>query len=386
MQDYREPGERYSKKNLKIVVDLLFIVPGRNRGTQTYVDNLLPKLNSLPTANVVCLTNRFNHAYYKDELMLSCQLTPVSGGNRLLRLMYQQFIVPHIAKLLGADVLFCPGNLSPVFSIVPTVITVHDTNFRDLSVMHLGTRLVYNALLPRMVRSASKIITCSQFSKGRIVSHLKGVADKINIVYLGPIPTDAMVTDDDWSAIKRKYGIIGDVFLSISSGRPHKNIYRLVQGFMGMKKILPGNHQLVLVGHELDDETRTFLERNAFSDFVIATGYVSESEKFLFLKNSLAYFFPSLYEGFGLPVLEAQSFGLPLAASEYGSLPEVCGQGASYFDAMSVNSITNAFVDLCKDTELRERLIRKGYENLSRFSWRSTATETLEVLGSVAQQ
>ena len=129
---------------------------------------------------------------------------------------------------------------------------------------------------------------------------------------------------------------------------------------------------------------KTYLERAGLGDAVIATGFISHGEKIAFLRNSLAYFFPSLYEGFGLPALEAQSCGLPLAASRYGSLPEVCGPGALYFDALSVDSIAKAFLELRQDGELRARLVREGYANLARFSWRRAAQETLAVLQAAA--
>ena len=117
---------------------------------------------------------------------------------------------------------------------------------------------------------------------------------------------------------------------------------------------------------------------------MVATGFISEAEKIAFLRNGLAYFFPSLYEGFGLPALEAQSCGLPLAASRYGSLPEVCGQGAVYFDAMSVESIADTFLELRDDGELRDILIQAGFANIQRFSWQRAAQETRAILQAAA--
>ena len=372
---------------MKVIVDLLSIIPGRNRGTQTYVDSLLPELYVLPDIDIVCLTNKLNHDYYRTKLQFQCQLTPINGANRLFRTLYQQIAMSSAAKLAGGDVLFCPAYLSPVFRALPTVVVLHDMNFRDIpESVPMGVRLTYNIVVPRAVRSASRIITVSQFSKERIIDQLGDIGGKVVVVHEGPLASLCKNAEVDWSLLAKKYSIRGEYFLSISSGAPHKNLKRLVQGFVEMKKQSLGEQQLVLIGHELDGDIRAYLEDQGYPDDLVATGFVSEEEKVSFLKNSIAYFFPSLYEGFGLPALEAHSCGLPLAASRYASLPEVCGRGAIYFDAMSVESIQNTFLDLCKNTDLRRHLVQAGYDNLSRFSWQRAATETLEVLRSAVER
>ena len=370
-----------------ITVDLLSIIPGKNRGTQTYVDSLLPELDALPSVEVVCLTNQLNHQYYSNQLHLRCQLTPLGGSNRVLRVLYRQLAISSVAKRAGGDVLFCPTYLSPVFLALPTVIVLHDMNFRDIpdSVPPL-VRLAYNMIVPQAVRTASKVITVSEFSKGRIMAELGDICDKLVVVHEGPLASLDIGEEVDWHCLKKKYSIRGECFLSVSSGAPHKNLRRLVQGFIEMKKRTAGDQQLVLVGHALDEDTRDYLEDEGSHDDVVATGFVSEAEKISFMKNSIAYFFPSLYEGFGLPVLEAQSCGLPVAASTYGSLPEVCGRGAMFFDSMSLESIANAFLELCENKRLRQQLIEAGYLNLSRFSWQRAANETLAVLRSAVEE
>ena len=365
---------------MRIAVDLLFVVPGRNRGTQTYVDSLLPELAKLPGVDLVCMTNGRNHRYYAEEVGLPCRAAPVSGDRRPLRALYQQFLMCAAAKRLGGDALFCPGYLAPAFPTLPTVVALHDLNFRDIpETVPVGRRLLYNIVAPAAVRRAAAVITVSSFSKERIVQGLGCAGDKIVVVPEGPLANGAG-TVADWATVKAKYGVRGDYFLSVSSGDPHKNIRRLAQGFVAAQRRAPGGEQLVLVGHRLDGELEAWLSREGFGDAVVATGYVSEAEKVAFLRHGIAYFFPSLYEGFGLPALEAQSCGLPLAASRYGSLPEVCGEGAVYFDAMSVESIADIFLKLRDDSGLRDRLIEAGYANIQRFSWRRAAQDTLVVL------
>ncbi len=371
---------------MRIVVDLLFVVPGRNRGTEVYVNSLLPELHGISGHDIVCLTNKSNHSRYEDELGFQCRLTPVGGSNRTFRVSYQQLFSSSAAKELGGDVLFCPGYLSPVRPALPTVVVMPDMNFRDIpKTVSAGRRLLYNIAIPRAFRSASAVIAISLFGKERIENALGHDGHKVVVVHAGPLANRG-TRGDDWSDVKRKHGVRGECFLSISSGEAHKNIDRLVRGFVEAKRRSPGGEQLVLVGHDLDDGLRSYLDREGFRDAVVATGYVPETEKIAFLRNSIAYFFPSLYEGFGLPALEAQSCGLPLAASRCGSLPEVCGAGAMYFDAKSVEGIADTFLEIREDEELRARLIRAGYDNVARFSWKRAAEETLAVLeGAVAR-
>ena len=370
---------------MRIVVDLLFVVPGRNRGTQTYVDSLLPELAALPGADLVCLTNGRNHRYYAVEVGLPCRATPVGGARRPLRVLYQQLLLCRAAKRLRGDALFCPGYLAPAFPTLPTAVALHDLNFRDIpETVPAGRRLLYNIVAPAAVRRAAAVITVSEFSKERIARGLGCAGDKIVVVPEGPL-AEREATAADWPAVRAKYGVRGDYFLSISSGDRHKNIRRLAQGFVAAQRRAPGGEQLVLVGHRLDAELAAWLGREGFGEAVVATGYVSAAEKAAFLRNGLAYFFPSLYEGFGLPALEAQSCGLPLAASRYGSLPEVCGEGAVYFDAMSVASIADTFLKLRDDGGLRDSLIQAGYANIRRFSWRRAARETLAALRAVVE-
>ena len=374
---------------MNIIVDLLFIVPGKNRGTQTYVDSLLTALYDAADTNIMCLTNRSNHGYYNDSLGFQCHLTPVDGRNRLTRGIYQQTIMSFTARSAGGDVLFCPGYLSPIFSVLPTVVVLHDVNFRDIPKLvpsavqwAYNRRWAYNMIVPLAVRSASRVITASQFSKERIIAELDLPDDKVVVIHEGPLLNPGHTAENMWPAIKQKYSITGECFLSISSGLPQKNLNRLVHGFIEMKKKSRGHWQLALVGCELDDEIEAYLEREGYREDVVATGFVSDSEKAAFLNNSTAYVFPSLYEGFGLPALEAQSFGLPLAASRFGSLPEICGDGAIYFDALSIESIADTMLELSESEELRDNLIQAGYENVTRFSWQSAAKETLSVLRS----
>lgn len=371
---------------MKIVIDLLFIVPCKNRGTQTYVDSLLAELTRLDGLELVCLTNKLNHAHYTG-LGLNCHLTPVHGGRTITRVLYQQCFSSWLARRLGGDILFCPGYLSPMLPVLRTVPVLHDMNYKDIAgAVSTLMKLAYSIIVPIALRTATQVITVSHFSKTRIVE-LLGIRDEhISVVHEGPLAATVPANSPDWESLQKKYSLVADCFLSVSSGAPHKNIVRLVQGFLSMKKKTGSDVQLVMLGHSLSQEVEALLRDYGPSHGVVSTGYVPEAEKVAFFRHSLAYVFPSLYEGFGLPVLEAQSCGLPLAASRYASLPEVAGEGALYFDALDPQSIAQALEQLYLDSALRERLSAAGYENVAQFSWKRAAEETRAVLLEAARR
>lgn len=368
---------------MKVVVDLLFIIPGKNRGTQTYVDSLLAELTRLKGIEIICLTNKANHTYY-EKFGYDCRRTAISGKNRVLRILYQQLFVSRIAQRLGADVLFCPGYLSPMFPRLPMVPVIHDMNYRDIpESIAFFNRKAYEVIVPRSSRAAAKVITVSHFSKERIVTLLGLNEEAVTVVHEGPLAVSTTGNQTDWETFRAKHAIESECFLSICSGALHKNVERLVDGFLLMREKTGANVNLVLVGHSLSESVMKKLEGTAADHGVVVTGFISDEEKVVLLKNSLAYIFPSLYEGFGLPALEAHSCGLPLAASRYGSLPEVCGDAALYFDAMDIRSIADAMQTLYTDKALREKLKEAGYRNVQRFCWKRAAEETRAVLTSV---
>jgi glycosyltransferase involved in cell wall biosynthesis len=367
---------------MKIIVDLLFIIPGKNRGTQTYVDSLLAELSRLDGVEVVCLTNSINHEYYVS-LGFFCHRTMIKGKNRFLRIIYQQLLSSVVARRLSGDVLFCPGYLSPIMPLVPTIPVVHDMNYRDIpGSVSFPVRFAYSCIAPIAMRTAACVVAVSDFSKGRIVDLLGLEQKHVVVVHEGPLTSVDSCRDENWVTVKDQYSITSDFFLSVSSGLPHKNLKRLIEGFLLMKQNTASDVHLVLIGHALSAEMLALLADAGDGHGVVATGFVSEETKLLFFKHSLGYFFPSVYEGFGLPVLEAQICGIPLASSTSASLPEVAGEGALYFDPLSVESIASAFQELYEDSELRCHLVEKGYSNVARFSWMRAAEELHQVFCS----
>ena len=362
-----------------ILVDCLFIVPGKNRGTQTYLDSLLRYMVRDSRITLLCVVNKLNAEHYAEIVGDNLVRLPIKGESTVIRGLFQQLVLPILALTKKADVLFCPGYLSPIIAMKPTIPVIHDMNFFDQDVgMGRLVQLMYKWILPFSTRSAQTVMTVSEFSKTRLVDVLGLAPSKVAAVHEGPM--DAVESMANFKPVECDLSTRHPFFLSVSSGAPHKNVFRLLQAFRLFLQQSNLKYQLVFIGHSATDEMQSEFADLIQSDSIIFTGYVSEEIKMAYFHNAYAYVFPSLYEGFGLPALEAQSASLPLLCSKFASLPEVAGEGALYFDAEDVSSIADALSQIADNESLRAELVSKGRGNLKRFSWEKCAKETVDLL------
>jgi glycosyltransferase involved in cell wall biosynthesis len=196
------------------------------------------------------------------------------------------------------------------------------------------------------------------------------------VTLLGPRWKDKFISQDVVSKVKSSYGISGPYLIAFGGGALHKNIPRLLQAFEELKKELP--HKLVLIGHLPHN-----VNLRVMSEDIIATGYVPAEHVLPLLSGAELFVLPSLYEGFGLPVLEAQQAGVPVVCSTAGSLPEVAGEAAVFFNPNSIADMAEKIAALASNPALRTELRQKGLANIRRFSWEQTARETLTVYAQV---
>lgn len=370
-------------RKMHIVADLSFIKPGINGGTQTYVDNLLPEMHDRYASRLTCLTTSTNHGHY-ESLALDCHKMEISSHNRLSRFLLYQKDFNRILRMLRCDVLFCPGNIMPLIREFPTVVTIHDMNHKDIAeYLPILRAWSYSLLLPLSAKLSNGIITPSCFSKERIEKHLAISSEKIHVIHHGISPPDAKFPENDWRHVKKKYDIKDHFICTINTGSPHKNTERLVRAFAALRHGDTSISQLVVMGHHFDGNLNRYIKNNNMRKHVISTGRIDDSERDAILRNSRAYIHPSLYEGFGFPLLEAQRLGVPVACSSTGSLPEICAGSAIYFDPLSRSDMTRTISAIVADDVLRRSLIERGYDNIKRFSWKKAAEETMDVLYDV---
>ncbi|MFN2603836.1 MAG: glycosyltransferase family 4 protein [Gemmatimonadaceae bacterium] len=363
-----------------IALNLLYLIPGVVGGTETYATSLIHALAKVDGEN--------DYVVFVNKGAADLEVTP--GPNfhrvvcpfialrRVVRYGWEQAVFPFQLRHRRPDLLHSLGYVSPLAGPGPQVVTVPDLNYIRHQGRHTAAgRRVLRFFVEQTVKRADHVITISEFSRDEIVRNLEIPEDKVTVTHLaGRDSLNGAGGDENVPAIPPPY------IMAFSSLSAHKNLPRLVAAFHKIIDVVP--HSLVLVGHMPENpEFRAELE-GAIGDRVKFTGYVPDDQVESLMKNASLFAFPSLYEGFGLPILDAQHAGVPVTCSSVAALPEVAGDGAYLFDPLSVDEMADALKACLVDLDLRSSLIEKGFRNAARFSWDKTARETLAVYSAVA--
>ena len=283
------------------------------------------------------------------------------------------------------DVLFVPAHVLPLVHPRSSVVTVHDLGYLYYPEAHrTGARRYLDWSTGWNARHALLVLADSEATRADLVRAYGVNPDRVHVVYLG----HQMAARDDRTANGDLPGPSGRYLLYVGTLQPRKNLQRVVAAFARLAGTPPfAGVNLVLAGRTgwLSEGIFSEVERFGLRDRVLFPGYVADADLPALYRNALAYVFPSLYEGFGLPVLEAQGYGVPVMTSNNSSLPEVAGDAALLVDPHDVDAIADAMYRLATDEALRQELIRRGAENVRRFSWEKCARETLEVLLEAAR-
>jgi glycosyltransferase involved in cell wall biosynthesis len=290
------------------------------------------------------------------------------------------------------NVLFVPAHVLPIYCPVPAVVTVHDLGYVHYPETHRAAdRWYLDWTTRRHTRVASHLVADSLATRNDLVERYGADARRITVVYLGWDRNLSSVKDPaQLHQLKARYNIKGEYLLYLGTLHPRKNLVRLVDAYhQAIASLNPATQvpQLVIAGQKgwLYDEIYARVQHLALEDQIIFTGYVSEEVKPVLLSGALAYLYPSLYEGFGLPVLEAMACGTPVLTSTASSLPEVAGEAAVLVDPQRPADIARGIIALISDADLREKLIEQGYRQIRKFSWDRAATQILELLEAMAR-
>lgn len=289
------------------------------------------------------------------------------------------------------DVFFSTTHYAPRFSPMPTAVAV-----MDLSYLYFPHLFKYSDLYQLKqwtgysVKHAKKVFTISRASKNDIITAYNVSEEKVVVTYPGvkaAVEVESQKIDMD--AIRKQYGIKAEYILFVGTLQPRKNIVRLVEAFSLLKsKKENKNLQLVIVGKKgwLYDDILKAPSKFHVKDDVLFLDFIGDEELPSLYKNALFFILPSLYEGFGLPVLEAMINECPVIISNVSSLPEAGGDAALYVDPENVKDIAEKMGTLLSNPVLREDLIQKGLKQVKKFSWEKTAKQTLSVLQSIVDE
>ena len=233
------------------------------------------------------------------------------------------------------------------------------------------------------VRRAGALIAISEATRDGVVERLPAAATKMHAI---PLAADARFAEDpgDCPAVRERHGLRRPYVLVAGTVEPRKNLPRAIEAFAGLPAELRDAHDLVLAGARGWATDATFAAVAEHSDRVRTLGFVEDDELVCLYREATVFLYPSLYEGFGLPVLEAMLAGAPVLTSNVSSLPEVGGDAAAYADPLDVAAIRNELAALLSDRERRVSMAERGRERAGRFSWKATAERTVEVLERIA--
>lgn len=303
----------------------------------------------------------------------------------------EQWQFPQILKKYNLDLVHFPHFNVPISWKGKFIVTIH-----DLILFHYPTRrastlsplfyflkkTAYKKVIRNAVQKAWKIIAVSKHTKEDIVEHFRVPEEKIFVTYEA-VDIASTPAKDTAGNILKKYGIIKPYILYVGNAYPHKNLERLVLVFREIVRKHPHLH-LVLVGKEdyFYKRLKKFVRNNWVKQTIFAD-FVPDEDLGSVYREALLYVFPSLYEGFGLPPLEAMARNLPVVSSNTSCLPEVLGEAAYYFNPNALGEMAEAIEKAATDNELREKLIAAGQKQIKKYSWEKMARETLEIYRNV---
>lgn len=373
-----------------IGIDASRALRARRTGTERYALEIIINLLQLPAAA--------EHSW-----RLYCDATPApaffelddgrSAGNVQVRVLPSRRLWTHrtLAREVLADspdVLFVPAHVIPFVlppsRLPPAVVTIHDLGYRLFPQAHTRAQRWYLDWSTRWSTSIARRVIAISRATAQDLTHFYGVdRRKIDVIYEATVPPAPQIGGPAAPLpLGRPYALF------VGTIQPRKNLVRLAQAYASLLRTHNVEWDLVLAGGEgwLSEQVIGEIDALDLPDRIHRPGYVAENTLEQLLRGALFFCYASLYEGFGLPVLEAQVRGIPVMTANNSSLPEVAGDAALLVDPLDAQAIANAMLRLSTDEELRQQLIAAGYANVARFSWQKAAEETLAVLQAAAQE
>lgn len=384
-----------NKTKITIAIDIRLV--GKKRtGDEAVFFHLTKELLKLDSQNrYILLTDEtesakiaFLYAHLECVGQTNVEIISLSSKNRFL---WNLFAVPKFLFQNSIDIFYTQYILPVCLPKRTKVIThIHDVSFRAYpELIRRSDRFFLALLIPFSLKRATRIITPSQFTKNEIVHYYNIPAEKIMVIPNG-IGDDFLETisnDADPRLLRNKYALPERYIVSVGTLQPRKNIPFLIEAFALLKKRLP-QMKLVLVGNKTayhtDPHIEKSIESHHFEREVLFPGFVEQKDLPTVIRHADAFVFPSLYEGFGIPLLEAMSQEVPIAASSLPSLKEVAGEAALYFDPASIAQCEEILYTLCTQEETKETLRRAGKERMKHFSWKMSAVYLFDALNKIA--
>lgn len=366
---------------MRIAIDAHSVGAGLG-GNESYATNLIEALATIDSVN------KYTLYVTRDEAV-------AKFSNRWPNFVVRQ-TRPHtplirIPLTLSAELRKNPVDVlhvqftAPPFAPCPVVVSIHDLSFEHLpETFKRRSRAQLRLTVRRSARKAAHILALSEHARADIVSTYGISPHLVTAIPLAAADRFSPIDDErELQRVRHTYGIAGDYILSVGSIQPRKNLGRLVAAYARLRRAKPNSElpKLVIVGKRawLYAETLAAIRDNGVSDSVILTGYIPEADLPALYSGALCFVYPSYFEGFGLPPLEAMKCGAPVIAGNRTSLSEVVGDAGLLVDPLDTDAIAAGLAQLLDNPDLRHELSVKGLERSNLFEWNKTAKRTLEV-------
>jgi len=375
---------------MKIGIDARMLGP-KQGGLGRYIEQLIIRLEQIDTQNnyVIFLRTENWHDYVPKNSNFKKIKADIPWYG-----FQEQLLFPILIKKQKIDLMHFPHWNVPLCYYGDFIVTIHDLLLWQFPTRKASTlapicywlkNKIFRLTIKKSAQKAKKIITVSEFSAQDIIKNLHVPKEKISVIYLSPLPP--IKNSEPPFSLREKYNIHKPYWLYVGVAYPHKNLETLIDAWKIFSEKNNDEYQLVLVGKEnyFYHQLRTYIKKNNVHN-VILTGFVPDTELGELYKNATLYVFPSLYEGFGLPPLEAMQYDLPVISSNSSCLPEILKDAALYFNAKNTQDIIGAATTIIKNEKIRKMIIENGRKLLQKYSWDKTAIQTLQIYSSTTKK
>ncbi len=370
---------------MRIAFDGTTLRPERT-GVGYYTEHLLEHLARRGDDDLIVVSNR----PIDTTAPLPGHVRIAVPASRLPRMAWMQMVAPRTLRELDVDVAHFTNGMLPIASSTPSVVTIHDMSLTMYPRYHPLRRVLLNRpLVDIAARRATAVITVSESAKRDIVRIYSLDPSRVHVVHEAAAPAFRPVCDlAELNRVRRRYGLADRVILYVGTIEPRKNLPRLIDAFALRRRAGDLKHQLVCVGRYgwRSRGIGARIEHARIADAIAFTGYVPFEDLPALYNLAEMFVFPSLHEGFGLPVVEAMACGVPVIAGRTSSLPEVAGGAVEHVDPIDEDALGEAMVRLARSREHRDHLATLGLRRARMFSWERAARETVDVYRQVARQ
>lgn len=356
---------------MRILINLLRFDPDINiGGNYSYAFNMINSLAKIQANEYILLVTNTNKIMFQFDLPNVKYIVSKLDKNIGIRIVQENLIIKKYAIGDVADVYFSPTTLLPFLSIkLPSVCTIHDLNFKHFS-QGILKNIYKNLLYRRTLKSSNYITTVSEFTKNDVLKNYSISSDKIVVVYNACNFKLKDISIEQSDIVREKYKIKSKYIMIVSHYR-HKNAFLAMDSFKEAKDKLNEKYKMVIVGarEDLLEELQQYSKKINIYEDIIFIKYVEKADMIYMYYNASLFLFPSLFEGFGIPILEALQVKCPVIASNCAAIPEVAGDAIPVLNVNDKKHWADTIIKILNDIDYRKEIVDKGYNRSKKFNW-----------------